>query len=325
MSQSGPIQSSSSVTTKVETLEGNSGGPVSPDASFNIDVLGNNGSGINIVGTPASNLLTVIGLQASESQRGTVELATNTETTDGISTSLAVHPAGLNTKLGTQTDHGLIYGQGGAGSNLASLAEATNGQLVIGSTGNPPVLAVPSDGNNISWITGAGTLQADVTGTTNHAIQLGNASGSLTSLGVATNGQLPIGSTGADPILATLTAGNNITITNGAGSITIDANGGGELAITALTSADSTYTVLSSDEYLSCDVSGGVLVIDMPDAPTTGRIITVKDSGGDAATNNITVTTVGGVVNIDGATTYVMNTNYQAARFIFNGSTYEVF
>jgi len=43
----------------------------------------------------------------------------------------------------------------------------------------------------------------------------------------ATNGQLYIGSTGAVPVLATITAGTNVTVTNGAGSISIAASGGG--------------------------------------------------------------------------------------------------
>ncbi|MFP3859268.1 MAG: hypothetical protein ACLFUW_00450 [Bacteroidales bacterium] len=196
---------------------------------------------------------------------------------------------------------------------------------MIGSTGNPPNLSLPTNGNNISWTGGAGSLQADVTGTTDNSLQLGNASGSLSSLGVATDGQLPIGSTGSDPVLSTLTAGDNITITNGSGSITISADGGGTLDITSLDDTDSPYTVLSGDEYLSCDVSGGTLTIEMPNSPSTGRVITVKDSGGDASSNNITVTTVGGSVTIDGSTTYVMNTDFQAARFIFNGSFYEIF
>lgn len=62
--------------------------------------------------------------------------------------------------------------------------------------------------------TGAATL-------TDHGILLGSGTSAITPLGSATNGQLPIGSTGADPVLATLTAGQGITITNGAGSITI--------------------------------------------------------------------------------------------------------
>lgn len=264
MSQAGANSNTGSGASVVETLTGNSGGPVSPDGVFNIDILGNNSSGINVIGTPASNLLTIIGLQSSETQRGTVELATAAETTTGLSTSLAVHPSGLNTKLGPQTSNGLIYGQGGTGTNLASLAEATDGQLPIGSTGNPPVLS-------------------------------------------------------------TLTAGSNITISNGPGSITINANAGGILDITSLDNTDSPYVVLATDEYLSCDVSLGVLTIRLPDAPTTGRVIYIKDSSGNANSNNISVTTVGGVVTIDGVTTYTMNQNYQSISVIFNGSSYEVF
>lgn len=230
------------------------------------------GGVVNIVGEPTQGVSTsgigdtlVITVDdSSTTQKGVIELATAAETTTGTSATLAVAPSTLNTKLGTQTTNGVIYGQGGAGTNLASLAEAADGQLIIGSTGNAPVLA-------------------------------------------------------------TLTAGSNISIANGAGSITISANGGGELAVTALTNASSPYVVLSTDEYLSCDVSLGVLTIRLPDAPTTGRVVIVKDSGGDSATNNITVTTVGGAVNIDGATTFVMNTAYEATNFLFNGTSYEVF
>lgn len=40
---------------------------------------------------------------------------------------------------------------------------------------------------------------------------------------LTTNGQLMIGSTGANPVAATITAGTNVTVTNAAGSITIAA------------------------------------------------------------------------------------------------------
>lgn len=72
--------------------------------------------------------------------------------------------------------------------------------------------------------TGANTL-------TDHGILLGSGTGAVTPTAAPTDGQLLIGSTGADPVLATLTAGTNITITNGAGSITIDATGGGGSAV----------------------------------------------------------------------------------------------
>lgn len=91
------------------------------------------------------------------------------------------------------------------------------GALVIDSSGNlgtQTALAVAQGG------TGATSLTA-------HSLLLGQGTSAVTALGAATNGQIPIGSTGADPVLATLTAGTNITITNGPGSITIAASGGG--------------------------------------------------------------------------------------------------
>ena len=72
-------------------------------------------------------------------------------------------------------------------------------------------------------------------------------------------------------------------------------------------------------------MTAGVITILLPNAPATGRVFTVKDKVGLAGTSNITVTTVGGAVTIDGATTFVMNTNYQSADFIFNGTSYEIY
>lgn len=88
--------------------------------------------------------------------------------------------------------------------------------------------------------------------------------------------------------------------------------------------AASSYTVLSTDYYLSCDVTAGVISILLPNAPTTGRIFVVKDKVGLCNTSNITVTTVGGAVNIDGAVTYVMNINYSAINLLFDGVAYQV-
>lgn len=94
---------------------------------------------------------------------------------------------------------------------------------------------------------------------------------------------------------------------------------------TAVNHAASPYTVLSTDRYLSCDVTAGVITILLPNAPTNYTTYIIKDKVGLAATSNITVTTVGGAVNVDGATTFVMNTAYQAVSLIFNGTSYEVY
>lgn len=63
--------------------------------------------------------------------------------------------------------------------------------------------------------TGAATL-------TDHSILVGSGTDAITAIGAATNGQLPIGSTGNDPQLDTLTGtANQIIIANGPGSITL--------------------------------------------------------------------------------------------------------
>jgi hypothetical protein len=59
-----------------------------------------------------------------------------------------------------------------------------------------------SGGNNITTTGSASTLSLAVTGTTNHAVQVGNASGSLTSLGIGTTGQILTGVTASDPVWA---------------------------------------------------------------------------------------------------------------------------
>ena len=51
------------------------------------------------------------------------------------------------------------------------------------------------------------------------------ATRNILSTVAVTNGQLLIGSTGASPVAATLTAGSGVNITNGAGSITVDNTG----------------------------------------------------------------------------------------------------
>lgn len=84
------------------------------------------------------------------------------------------------------------------------------------------------------------------------------------------------------------------------------------------------YIVTSTDYYIAVNVSGGPTTVKLPNAPTTNRIIIIKDVTGSAATNNITITTVGGEVTIDGSVTYVLNTNYASVILVFDGFDYEV-
>lgn len=111
--------------------------------------------------------------------------------------------------------------------------------------------------------------------------------------------------------------------TSGSGNtITVTASGGGTLSLTMVSSTP--YAVQASDVYLSVDTSVP-RTIQLPDSSTSGKYFVIKDRTGQATSNNMTITTVGGIVEIDGSTTYTMNQNYGSASFVWNGTSYEVF
>src|SRR5580692_6425864 len=110
---------------------------------------------------------------------------------------------------------------------------------------------------------------------TQHSLLLGGAnSHTINNLGVATNGQLPIGSTGADPTLATLTAGTGVSITNGAGSITINATGG---ALTWTDVTGTTQAMAVNNGYTANNA--GTVTLTLPATAAYGTIMAVVGKG----------------------------------------------
>src|SRR5277367_3180651 len=165
----------------VESITGNSGGGVSPDASFNINIIGDNATGINTIGNLSPNTLTIFGEASSTTQVGTTRYATNLEASNQTIGTCALTPANITSIFITNY---LPSYQGGTG------------------------LSSP----------------------TPHSFIVANGSFPFTVLGVASNGQLPIGSTGADPVLGNITStGGTITITNGPGTINIEASATGDV------------------------------------------------------------------------------------------------
>ena len=93
-----------------------------------------------------------------------------------------------------------------------------------------------------------------------------DASGDPSDAPAMTDGQLVIGSTGAAPTTATITAGTGIDVTNGPGSITIASTGGG---------ADPTLTVnqVNSTTFTDTTSATDVVVTDMSINPGGGSFL----------------------------------------------------
>ena len=105
--------------------------------------------------------------------------------------------------LTTETTGSYAAGDGEAGAALTG-----DSATAFFSTG---LLEVAIGGTGAATLTDGGPL-------------LGSGTGAITALAQPTNGQLIIGSTGVDPVLATLTSGTGgeVSIANAAGSITLD-------------------------------------------------------------------------------------------------------
>jgi len=231
----------------VEFLTGNSGGQVGPDGSNNINIVGN--LPINVVGTPGNNTLSItfngstFGQTITGDSGGALPptagnwniIGGTGVTTSGAGSTLTINASAAaattyQEDTGSATSAGNILNllgtsaQGLSTSGAGNTVTFTNATATTGQRGvlflatNAQAIAGSDAGNAVT----SAALAAKLGTQTAHSLAIfEGVSSALVALGAATNGQLPIGSTGADPVLATLTAGTGVTITNGAGSITI--------------------------------------------------------------------------------------------------------
>ena len=127
---------------------------------------------------------------------------------------------------------------------------------------------------NILPLVNGGTGAASFT---ENSLLLGNSTDPLQSLGVAADGQIPIGVTGGKPVLATLTAGTGVTITNTPGGILIasavseiSSDPAGTFVIGNLP-AGSTYTSNAINAFV---VNYGDVIIGSVDVSLQGCMLT---------------------------------------------------
>lgn len=300
MSQAGIASDSTGPGADVETLTGNSGGAVPPTGG-NINVVGDNSEGIDIVGNPGTSTLTVAFSDSTDQPFAFLEQVNIGE-------------------LITSSNYNLNIEEDINGTVGMSIRNSNNGvgaitELFMTSDFSNADVDIILDNSSKTWVYGinvsdssAFVISFDGDLDTDNCIRLD-----------PTNGQVKFNNAYTFPITDG-TAGQYLG-TNGAGVLSFSSPND-SLTYTAVNSTP--YVVLSTDQFLGVN-TGTAKTVQLPNAPSTGRVFVIKDATGTANANNITVTTVGGVVNIDGATTYAINQNYASIQVLFNGTSYLVF
>ena len=90
--------------------------------------------------------------------------------------------------------------------------------------------------------------------------------------------------------------------------------------ITRVVTVAGAVTVVSGSDYIVVvnKTTGASTTLNLPISFSAGDTYIIKDGKGDAATHKITVTPASGT--IDGASTFVMSTNYQSVTLVYNGT-----
>jgi hypothetical protein len=104
------------------------------------------------------------------------------------------------------------------------------------------------------------------------------------------------------------------------GAVTFSA---GLLGHVVVLSVAGPYTVAATDRYVLVNFAGA-MIVNLPAAPVIGRLVTVKDISGLAATNVITVKGTQNIDGITGSTGVVVNTAYGSVDVVYNGTTWSI-
>ncbi len=173
---------------------------------------------------------------------------------------------------GTWQGNTIAVGYGGTGATSiganGTLAQS-NGSIYTFTTATYPSTTTA---NRLLYSSATNTV-TDLA-TANSATLVTDTSGVPAWTSSMTNGQVLIGSTGATPVLSTLTAAGGITITNAAGSITISGSGGG-FSWTEVTGV--AQTMVANNGYVTSNA--GQVVLTLPATSVIGDTIKVQGKG----------------------------------------------
>lgn len=148
-------------------------------------------------------------------------------------------------------------------------------------------------------------------GTTNRLVYNNDPAGELADLPAITASRALESDANGLPVASAVTA-TELSYVSGVTS-SIQTQLDSKIGANTLSSQNSNFTAASNFTYL-VNSSGGAITITLP-AATLGAQFVVKDSGGAASTNNITIN--GGT--IDGQSSFVISSDYQASQLLCDG------
>jgi hypothetical protein len=204
---------SGGTVTSVGTGAGLTGGPITKSGTISIPSAGVTNSML------ANNSITITagsGLQGG----GTVALGGTVTLTNASSGG---------TVTSVNTGAGLTGGPITTTGTISIPAAAVTNSMLTNSAVTVLAGSGLSGGGTVA-LGGTVTLSSNLSGTQDGLAYFSTPT-NLVSTAAPTNGQILIGSTGSAPVLGTLTAGQNVTITNSPGAVTISASSGGSAPV----------------------------------------------------------------------------------------------
>lgn len=175
-----------------------------------------------------------------------------------------------------------------ASSTLATLT-GDSGGAISPSTGN---ITLAGTANQITSSGSGSTITFSLIGPytpatyTAHGVLIGEGTSSIVATTAGTNGQVLIGSTGANPAFGTLTTSTGLTFTGGAASLAINVKSGG-FAVTSV--AGASQALVSQGTYIAND--SALTTFTLPATSAVGDIINIVGSALNTNGWKVTYTT----------------------------------
>ena len=285
--------------------------------SVNIISGGSTSSGVN-----SGNIS--ISSKVAHNNTGTISIfSSNTANGNSGAISLTSGTATASTKSSGSIS--IISGTSAAGSSGSIQLTTGNASTATGSISITTGNASGGNASGITVVAGNGNSGGVINVTAGNSTNSGGSSGSM----AFTSGDATAGNVNGGNIAFNLGTGFGTGVrgafsVNSASAIVLDGNVGLARGLNQTSSTISTNTTLSSATnalYSLYLVTAGV-TLTLPATPLLGTTLTISDFGGGAAGSNIII--AGNGFNINGTSSYTINTNYGAATLHFTGSVWVV-